>query len=178
MRTAAWEAASQVALRDCPKAAVGEGQYIKFWWRGVQYHEALNLQKVFVSPEGMMSLWRDLVLPQIWGDARIKMVKSVPKNICLKSCPTRFPGAQSALLHLNSLRDCWKSAATAAGGSISLEADGKCLCCSVLGNALGKCQFVVDIYYSSDYCQYIVPNHLWISHGYLFSYQFNLGKFS
>ena len=28
--------------------------------------------------------------------------------------------------------------------SISKEADGKCLCCSVVGNALGKCQFIVD----------------------------------
>ena len=30
MRTAPWEAASQIALRDCSKAAVGESQYIKF----------------------------------------------------------------------------------------------------------------------------------------------------
>ena len=29
-------------------------------------------------------------------------------------------------------------------GSISVEADGKRLCCSVVGDALGKCQFVVD----------------------------------
>ena len=28
--------------------------------------------------------------------------------------------------------------------SVSTEADGKCLCCSVVGNALGECQFVVD----------------------------------
>ena len=34
MRTAAWEAASQIALRDCSKAAVGENQCIRFWWRG------------------------------------------------------------------------------------------------------------------------------------------------
>ena len=39
---------------------------------------------------------------------------------------------------LNSLRGC------AAWGSISVEAVGKCLCCSVIGSALGKCQFVVD----------------------------------
>ena len=30
MRTAAWETASQVALRDFPKEALGEGQYMKF----------------------------------------------------------------------------------------------------------------------------------------------------
>ena len=31
MRTAAQEAASQIALRDCSKAAVGESQCIRFW---------------------------------------------------------------------------------------------------------------------------------------------------
>ena len=49
---------------------------------------------------------------------------------------------------LKSLRGCWRSTAMAAWGSVSIEADGKCLCCSVIGNALGKCQFVVD----NNYC--------------------------
>ena len=31
MRTAAQEAASQIALRDCSKEVVGGGQYIRFW---------------------------------------------------------------------------------------------------------------------------------------------------
>ena len=31
MRTVAPEAASPIALRDCSKAAVGEGPYIRFW---------------------------------------------------------------------------------------------------------------------------------------------------
>ena len=31
MRTAAQKAASQIALTDCSKVAVGEGQYIRFW---------------------------------------------------------------------------------------------------------------------------------------------------
>ena len=31
MRTVAQEAASQIALRDCSKVAVGENQYIRFW---------------------------------------------------------------------------------------------------------------------------------------------------
>ena len=48
MRTAAWEAASQIALKDCSKAAVGESRYISFGEGGVQYHEALILQKVFL----------------------------------------------------------------------------------------------------------------------------------
>ena len=45
---------------------------------------------------------------------------------------------------LNSLRDCWRATAIAALGSIFIEADGKRLCCSVVGNALGKCQFIVE----------------------------------
>ena len=31
MRTAAQEVTLQIALRDCSKEAVGEGQYIRFW---------------------------------------------------------------------------------------------------------------------------------------------------
>ena len=31
MRTADWEAASQIALKDCSKAAVRESLYIRFW---------------------------------------------------------------------------------------------------------------------------------------------------
>ena len=31
MRTVAWEVAHQIALRDCSKASVREGQYIRFW---------------------------------------------------------------------------------------------------------------------------------------------------
>ena len=31
MRTVAWETAPQIALRDCSKEAVGEGEYIRFW---------------------------------------------------------------------------------------------------------------------------------------------------
>ena len=34
MRTAAWEIAPQLVLRDCSKEVVGKGQYIRFWWRG------------------------------------------------------------------------------------------------------------------------------------------------
>ena len=33
----------------------------------------------------------------------------------------------------------------AARGSISVETESKSLCCSVVGNALGKYQFVVDM---------------------------------
>ena len=45
---------------------------------------------------------------------------------------------------LNSLGGCFRSTAIAAWCSISVKADDKCLCCPVIGSALGKCQFVVD----------------------------------
>ena len=47
MRIAAQEAASQIALRICSEATVGKSQYIRFWWRAVEYHEVLILQKAF-----------------------------------------------------------------------------------------------------------------------------------
>ena len=63
----------------------------------------------------------------------------------LKTCPPDSLEHRVPRSTLNSLWGCWRSTAIAAWGSISIEADGKCLCCSVIGNALGKCQFVVDI---------------------------------
>ena len=43
----------------------------------------------------------------------------------LKTCPIRSPGAQTASLHPELPRGCWRSTAIAAQGSISMEADGK-----------------------------------------------------
>ena len=39
---------------------------------------------------------------------------------------------------------------------ISVEAEGKCLCPSVIGNALGKCQLVADRYSDSSFLIYKV----------------------
>ena len=73
------------------------------------------------------------------------IIKSVPKNIQLsKDCPTRFPGAQSASLPPEVPQGVLRSTVIAAQGSVSIEADGKCLCCSLTGSALGKCLLVVD----------------------------------
>ena len=40
MRTATWDTAPQIALRDCSKEVVGESWYVGFWWRGVQCNQA------------------------------------------------------------------------------------------------------------------------------------------
>ena len=63
MRTAAWEAASQIALRDCSKVAVGESQYIRFRWRRSSIPWSTHFTKgFFVSLEDLISPWRDLAL--------------------------------------------------------------------------------------------------------------------
>ena len=62
MRTAAQEAASQIALRDCSKVAEGEGQYIRFWWRRSSIPWSTHFYKrFFVIHEDLMSPWQDLV---------------------------------------------------------------------------------------------------------------------
>ena len=63
MRTAAQEAASQIALRDCSQVAVGDSQYIRFWWRGssilwsTQFTEGfLLVTRVCCHHEGVLML--------------------------------------------------------------------------------------------------------------------------
>ena len=47
MRTAAGEVAFQIALRDCSKVAMGESQYIRFWWRGSSVPWSTHFTKGF-----------------------------------------------------------------------------------------------------------------------------------
>ena len=74
--------ASQIALRDCSKVAVGESQY---WWRGSSILWSTHFTKGFLL---IMRIWCHhegiyLVLLWMWGDARTEIIKSVPKNIQL-----------------------------------------------------------------------------------------------
>ena len=54
MRTAAQEATSQIALRDCSKAAMGESQYIRFRWRGSSMPWSTHFTKGFLL---VMRIW-------------------------------------------------------------------------------------------------------------------------
>ena len=54
MKTAAQEAASQRALRDCSKAAVGESQYIRFGQRGSSIPWSTHFTKGFLL---VMRVW-------------------------------------------------------------------------------------------------------------------------
>ena len=59
MEIAAQEAASQIGLRDFSKAAVGESQYIRFWWRGssipwsMHFTEGLLVMRIWCHHEGI-----------------------------------------------------------------------------------------------------------------------------
>ena len=90
MRTAAWEAASQIALRDCSKVAVGERQYKVLVKGEFNAMKQSFYKRLFVSH-------KDLVLIDM-RRFRTEIIKSVPRNY-LKTCPTRFPGAQRASLY-------------------------------------------------------------------------------
>jgi len=72
------------------------------------------------------------------------LIKTIPKKKKCKKANWLSRLYRVPLSTLQCPRRCRKSTAAAPWGSISTEADGKCLCCSVIGNALGKCQFVVD----------------------------------
>ena len=56
MRTIAWEAASQIALRDCSKSAVGESQYIRLLVKG-EFNTMKHsfYKRLFVSHEDLIS---------------------------------------------------------------------------------------------------------------------------
>ena len=48
MRTAAWETAPQIALRDCSEQVMGQGRYIRFWWRGNSMQSSAYFIKGFL----------------------------------------------------------------------------------------------------------------------------------
>ena len=60
----------------------------------------------------------------------------------IKTCSTRFPGAQCLTPPWIPLEGNWRSATAAGQGSVSREADDNCCCCSVSG----KCSWQAPIY--------------------------------
>ena len=76
---------------------------------------------------------------------RIEIIKSVYKIIHLsKACPNIFTRAQSTSLHPEHPQGLLKVNSYSSTGFNLNREKCKCLCCSFLGNDLGKCQFVVD----------------------------------
>ena len=82
----------------------------------------------FSASNELMAPWRDLVLFQIWRDARIGIMKSVPENIWLAkdlfrvSLEHRVPRSPT----WRAFRAGQRSAAATAQDPVSTEADGRC----------------------------------------------------
>ena len=51
-RAASWETASQIALRDCSKEPMGEGQYIRFLRKGSPGKSSAYFTEVFCQAQG------------------------------------------------------------------------------------------------------------------------------
>ena len=97
-------------------------------------------KRFFVNHEDLMSLWGNLVL--LWiRDVRMEIIKPIPENIQLsKDLSHQIPWSTECLtppwtpqevLNVNSC-----------SSTISIEEDSQWLCCSLVGSAFGKCQFV------------------------------------
>ena len=98
MRTAAWETAPQIGLRDCSKEAMGQDQYIIFWWKGSSVQSSTHSQKVFCYSWGAditikgFCAFLDMKRCEVWGH-EISSWKYLTKDLS-----TSFPGAQRASL--------------------------------------------------------------------------------
>ena len=75
----------------------------------------------------------------------MEIIKSVPKNIQLsEDLSHQIPWSTEPSLHPELPQGLLKVNRYGSWGLVCVDADDKCLCCSVIGSALGKCQFVVD----------------------------------
>ena len=91
MQTAAREAASQIALKRLLQSGSGRKSIYKVLVKGeFNAMKQSFYKRLFVSH-------KDLVLIDM-RRFRTEIIKSVPRNY-LKTCPTRFPGAQRASLY-------------------------------------------------------------------------------
>ena len=104
MRTEAREAAlprcwEGLALRDCSKDVVREGQYIRFWW-----WEEFNIINIHFTKGFMLVTGSDITMKGFSALLGVRRCKDWDYKICswniyLKICPTRLPGAQSISLY-------------------------------------------------------------------------------
>ena len=114
IKSADWETAPQIALRNCSKEAGGWSVYMRFWWRGDTCSQAHIFPgfcyscEAFASHEKQMSPWRILVLFYIRRDLRIGLIKiSSWKYLTIwredLSCQFLPPPAQSTSFLLSTL---------------------------------------------------------------------------
>ena len=118
-RTAGGETVPQIALRDCSKEAGGKVNIYNLGEGGVQYSQALTLQKVFCWSRGA-----DVTMKEFNLFSRYEAVQGLESwnqflkiSNYLKTCSTSFPGAQSAsLCILNSAQGVLKVSSCSSPG--------------------------------------------------------------
>ena len=97
MKTVAQEAAPQIALRDCSKAAVGASQYTRFWWRESSIPWSTHFTKGFCYSWGS-----DVTVKGFSASLDLRRYKDWDlfrkTSNYLKTCPSRSPGVQSSSL--------------------------------------------------------------------------------
>ena len=126
MRNPAQETAPQITLRDCSIEVVGEGQYIRFWWRGSSMQSSAYFTKVFLL---VTRSWCHHEKIQCFSRCEGSLVAQMVENLhfhflldvrrCkgwdheisswnsyLKTCSTSFPGSQSAPFLFSTLDSC------------------------------------------------------------------------
>ena len=113
------EAVFQIALRNFCGSRAEVSIYVILVKGGVVHaikhifsaEGCCTLVKATDSQEEQMSPWMILVLFYIWGDARIGLIKSSPKNGCLETCSAKFFIAQCTSFltsTLNSFHGRWR----------------------------------------------------------------------
>ena len=123
MKTTAWEIAPQIALRNCSKAAVGEGQYTRFWWRGSSGQSSTYFIKRFLLVLRSRCHMKGFSAFLGRRSCKIGTMKSVPENIQLsKNLLHQLPWSRVPYFPpWIPFRECWRVPAVAA------QAGGKCL---------------------------------------------------
>ena len=143
-----------IAPRDCSKEAMGEGQYIRLWWKG-----SLMQSSAYVINDFLLVMRNWCHHEEIWWFSRYEEMKGLDHEInswkylskdlfyqfsssteCLTFHP-EFPseGVEGWQLRQHRVQSPQRPMANAL------------VVVQSLANALGKCQFVVDKYMSQSH---------------------------
>ena len=122
----------KIALRNGSKAAVGEGQYIRLWWRGSSVQSSTYFTKGFLlgmrngcHHEGIQCFSRYEEMQGLGSWNQFLKISNY-----LKTCSTSFIGAQSTSLStLNSLHGAWKVSSFSNTGRWQMPFFLFCCCC-------------------------------------------------
>ena len=128
MKTAAWETAPQIALRNCSKETGGRSVYMWFWWRGDTCNQAHIFPEGFCWSQGTVitmknfSAFLDMGRYKNWAHK----ISSWKYLTAWRPVLPVFPLSTEHLISIvDSFQVYWRLAAAEAHDSILVEVDGK-----------------------------------------------------